>query len=73
VNPSNVILHLTPKWSAKVMEDPRREPLCCASPITEGGVPTGLWSVLLALPTNTPYPFTISCPARPRRNARRDV
>ena len=46
------------------MDDPRREPLCNVTPITEGGVATGMWSVLLALPTDRAYPFTISFPAR---------
>ena len=53
------IHHLTPKWSTRIMEDPRKEPLCFASPQGDK------WSVLLALPTNGPYPLTVSFTAAP--------
>lgn len=52
---TNKIHHLTPKWSTRIMEDPRREPLFFASPQGDGK-----WSILLAFPTDGPYPLTVS-------------
>lgn len=55
---NNVILHLTPKWSTRIMEDPRREPLCFVSKTVSG------WSAVLALPTGGQYPYTLGFPVR---------
>jgi hypothetical protein len=63
---ANKILLLTPKWSTCIMEDPRKEPFCFASemnPAAFGDGKTRVWSILLALPTDRPYPLTISFPA----------
>lgn len=56
----DAVLHLTPKWSDRIMTDPRREPLCTVR-VDPGGAISGT----LAFPAEgRPYPITLGLACR---------